>query len=41
MKIAVYNGITGTGKRFECYTILKEIEGYENKDKVRKIIAHT
>lgn len=39
MKIAVYTGITGMGRRFECYTTLEEIEGYENKDKARKIIS--
>lgn len=38
MKITVYTGIKGMGKRFECYTTLEEIEGYENKDKARKII---
>ncbi|MEK8212531.1 hypothetical protein [Paenibacillus sp. FSL L8-0463] len=39
MKIAVYTGITGMGKRFEGYTTLEEIEGYQNKDKARKIIS--
>ncbi|NOU82805.1 hypothetical protein GC101_28480 [Paenibacillus sp. LMG 31459] len=39
MKIAVYTGITGMGKRFECYTTLEEIEGDDNKDRARRIIS--
>lgn len=39
MKIAVSSGIKGMGIRFNGYTTLEEIEGYENKDKARIIIS--
>ncbi|WP_438498623.1 hypothetical protein [Paenibacillus sp. IHBB 3054] len=40
MKIAVYTGITGMGRRFEGYTTYEEIlEGFEDKNKANIIIS--